>query len=182
MKRIIDRKRLIDQANSLNNAKPYTQLPLKNRIRAMLSMYAWDELLDLSEKAGTPAVYNMKGKRGKKEVVPGVMAGDLILLRLLKDAVSGSDSAAKLLLSYGYGNPETAVTLQFESEMEAVEIDDVDISPEEQIELLRKYHGKTIEISKDDVRVDSADVVESGDGVDTVPSSGSDVSEDERVP
>lgn len=167
-KRVVDRKSIEEQVDALcSRSRPFTQLPLKNRIRTILSLYAWDELLELSEKAGTPALWNMRGKRSKKEVAPGIMVGDLILLRLVSDATSGSDSAAKLLFSYGYGNPETAVTLSLDGDGEE-EFETIDISTEEKIEILRKFDGKTIDVKQDDVSVEEGDVGEARNELDFI--------------
>jgi hypothetical protein len=116
---------------------------IKKRIQTMFSLYAPEELLNLARKNGMGDIIDQKLRDDDmKEVAPGILVGDLLMMKLVMNGLEGKDSSIKLLYQYAYGNPEQSIIIG-----EQMEDDDdvIEISTEEKIKFLQRFHENRTE-------------------------------------
>lgn len=117
---------------------------IRTRIKSALFMYAPEELLQLAEESGVKSMIPKdRDKWESDQVAPGILIADLIVMKHIVKAIKGDERSARLLFSFGFGNPESTLNIR-DDEDEEDEIE-LDMSKEEKIAFIKRYNGKITE-------------------------------------
>lgn len=117
-------------ANESKSFKRMNKRNIAKRMQLVFSLYAPDELIDLSRKlnqGGLISTYIEEEESGSYSHIEGVpqlkiTTFDLMISSMLAKACTGDPRAAKLLLEYAYGKPEQRLILTDETE-ESIPLD-----------------------------------------------------------
>jgi hypothetical protein len=114
---------------------------LRHKIKTALFMYAPEELIKLAEKH--KIIPKKKIQNPDKIVVPGISVIDLLVMRLIIDAIQGDNTASKLIMEHGFGRPD--LNVNYSNMDDPDEEDEIPMTTEEKIETLRAIRLKNIE-------------------------------------
>jgi hypothetical protein len=130
---------LIQKAEETIVLRPrkFKQRHIRTRIKNALFMHPPEELLQFAMDNGV-RTFPKDHEGAKEEALPGIMVADLIIMKHIMKAIKGDERSARLLFSFGFGNPETTLNINDGEEDDELEIP---MSIEEKLEFVRKYNG-----------------------------------------